>query len=198
MMRECERFLPALFAEASTRLNQSCKGSVEWGGHCVALAPPWERLTVQEAFQRYAPCAAEQAVADGSFDEIMVELIEPELGLSRPVFLCDYPSELASLARLSMTKPRVAERFELYIAGLEIANGFSELVDPAEQRKRFMKECEIMRQKSLQVALPERFLDDLAGLGETAGTALGFDRIVMVFLGESSIDRVLPFICEEL
>ena len=198
MMRECETFLPALFAEASARLNHHYKGTLEWRGQCVALMPPWERLTVQEAFQRYAPCAVEQAVADGLFDQILVELIEPELGLSRPTFLYDYPAELASLARLSMAQPNVAERFELYIAGLEIANGFSELVDPAEQRRRFAKECEIMRQNNLQVALPERFLDDLAGLGETAGTAMGFDRILMLFLGETSIDKVLPFIYEEL
>lgn len=198
MMRECEAFIPAIFAESSSRLQQPYTGLVQWQEHRIALAPPWERLTVQDAFRRHAPCTVEQALADEAFDEILVELIEPNLGVSRPTFLYDYPAELASLARLSAKQPAVAERFELYIAGLEIANGFSELIDPVEQRHRFAKEHELMRQNKLTVAMPERFLAELAGLGETAGTALGFDRLVMLFLGESSIDKVLPFIYEDL
>ena len=198
MMRECEAFIPALFAEASVRLQQPYTGMVQWQEYRIALAAPWERLTVQEAFYRHASCPVADALADGSFDEILVELVEPHLGLNRPVFLYEYPAELASLARLSEEQPGVAERFELYIAGMEIANGFSELIDPVEQRRRFEKEREIMRQNKLTVTMPERFLADLAGLGETAGTALGFDRLVMLFLGEASIDKVLPFIYEDL
>src|SRR5690606_19763847 len=100
--------------------------------------------------------------------------------------------ELASLARRKADEPTVAERFELYIAGIELANGFSELIDPAEQRLRFAGE--IRRSQAAgnaYAAMPERFLSDLVNLGETAGVALGLDRLLMLLLGCATVAEVI-------
>ena len=124
--------------------------------------------------------------------------IEPHLGQERPVFLYDYPIELGSLARRSQKDPTVAERFELYIAGVEIANGFSELVDPQEQRHRFLVEMDKLRSAGKDAALPEKFLAELSLVGETAGIALGVDRLCMLLLGSPDIAAATSFIFEEL
>src|SRR6185369_10431108 len=104
------------------------------------LAGPWERLSVRDAFRRYTAVTMESSLAEGTFDELMVAEIEPHLGISRPCFLYDYPAERSALARLKQDDPTVAERFELYMAGVELANAFSELTDPVEQRERFQAE----------------------------------------------------------
>ncbi len=104
------------------------------------LRPPWKRVTVFEAFERYSSVSLDEALASDRFDEITVRAIEPEMGVHRPAFLMDYPASLAALARLKPSDPRFAERFELYIAGVELANGFSELNDEEEQRLRFDQE----------------------------------------------------------
>ena len=127
LMEETEELVAA--AASAPRLS--------YRGLEIELAPPWERLTVAQAFERYADIGVEAALEAGLFDEIMVVRIEPRLGLSRPTFLYDYPASLAALSRLKKEDPGLAERFELYIGGLEIANAFSELIDPAEQRRRF-------------------------------------------------------------
>ena len=134
----------------------------------------------------------------GRDHEVLVTAVEPHLGWERPVFLYDYPVELGSLARRNPNNPRVAERFELYIAGLELANGFSELVDPQEQRHRFSLEIERMQGAGKEAGMPEKFLADLATVGETAGIALGLDRLFMLLMGYSRIAGVMPFIFEEL
>ena len=108
----------------------------------INLASPWERITVQEAFETYAPVTLDEALSQDRFDEILVEYIEPNLGLTKPAFLYDYPARLGALARLKQSDQSVAERFELYIGGLELANGFSELTDAGEQRQRFVEALE--------------------------------------------------------
>jgi lysyl-tRNA synthetase class 2 len=137
-------------------------------------------------------------LAHGSFDEVLVSTVEPHLGQERPVFLYDYPVELGSLARRDPKNPKVAQRFELYIAGLELANGFSELVDPQEQRHRFSLEIERLQAAGKDAVMPEKFLVDLASVGETAGIALGLDRLLMLLMGRTSIGAAMPFIFEEL
>lgn len=168
-------------------------------GRSVELAPPWERITVEEAFRLHADTTPQQALEAGVFDEVMVERIEPQLGLTRPTFIYDYPACCAALARLKPGDPSLAERFELYIGGLEIANAFSELTDPGEQRRRFEAEAaERARAGKVAYPAPERFLDALAEMPESAGIALGLDRLVMVLLDADTIDEVVAFTPEEL
>lgn len=164
------------------------------GARFISLQTPWDRLSVHEAFARYSPVALEQAMAAATFDEILVEYVEPRLGMDRPLFLYDYPVELGSLARRKDRAPQLVERFELYINGIELANGFSELTDSQEQRQRFAQELELMaaerRRRSL---MPERFLQELAGLDRAAGIALGVDRLLMLLMGKNSIGEVVSF-----
>lgn len=165
----------------------------------IDLGGAWERLTVADAFRRFTATTAEAALADGSFDERVAFEVEPRLGLDRPLFLCDYPAPLAALARRKAADPSVAERFELYIAGLELANGFSELTDPQEQRRRFDDEREARRRAGKDpYPVPGPFLSDLARMPEAAGIALGVDRLVMLLAGAESIDEVVAFVPEEL
>ena len=172
---------------------------VSYRGHDIDLAAPWERITVAEAFERYAGVPVGEALDTGEFDRLMVERIEPQLGLTRPTFIYDYPACCAALARLKEGEPGVAERFELYLGGLEIANAFSELVDACEQRTRFAEaaaERGAMGKPPYPVA--EKFLVALEGMREAAGIALGLDRLVMVLLDAGSIDEVVAFTTEEL
>jgi lysyl-tRNA synthetase class 2 len=178
-----------------------------------------ERLSVAEAFERFARidllatiaadgathCGklAEAAVAQGIriaeddnwsdvFSRVLVERIEPRLGLGRPTILHSYPVAEAALARTSRDDPRVAERFEMYLCGVELANGFGELTDPDEQRRRFQAEMdEKARLYGERYPLDEDFLAALAHMPDASGAALGFDRLVMLAAGASSIEQVI-------
>lgn len=174
-------------------------GTLNYQGLTVDLSTPWQRLTVSDAYRRFAPISAGEALAHGRFDEIMGLEIEPNLGTDRPLFLIDYPAEKASLARLKSGDPAWAERFELYIGGIELCNGFSELNDPAEQRRRFEAEQDLMRVAGKPVyPLPEKFLAALADMPPCAGNALGVDRLAMLFCDAAAIDEVVAFVPEEL
>ena len=159
---------------------------------------PYERLRVNEAFNRYSPVSMEQSLQDGRFDEILVEHVEPNLGLKRPLFLYDYPVELGSLARRSDKDERVVERFELYVKGIELANGFSELTDSSEQRQRFKEEFLKLNTIGLNWDMPERFLRELEKIEKAAGIAFGFDRLLMLVMGKEAIGDVVPFSHDEL
>ncbi|MDK9705889.1 MAG: EF-P lysine aminoacylase EpmA [Desulforhopalus sp.] len=160
----------------------------------INLESPWQRLTVAEAFARYSPVSLDQALDTASFDEILTEHVEPRLGLRSPTFLCDYPGQLASLARKCPSDQDIAERFELYIQGVELANGFSELTDQNEQRRRFQEEISAIHTTSGRVAaMPERFLQDLGKLGEAAGIAMGVDRLFMLAKGYKNIAGAVTF-----
>ena len=125
----------------------------------------------------------------------MTHCIQPSLPRDRMVFVYEYPASQASLARLSPRDERVAERFELYIGGVELANGFRELLDAEEQRARFQAELSQRRSRGLQeVPLDERFLSALGqGIPDCSGVALGFDRLVMLAAGKRSLDEVMAF-----
>lgn len=160
----------------------------------INLASPWERIPVQEAFEKYAPVNLPEALSRDRFDEIMVEYIEPNLGIAGPTFLYDYPARMGALARLKKNDPSVAERFELYIGGLELANGFSELTDAREQRQRFTEALTIRAQKGFTAyPMPEKFLSSLNNLPPSAGIALGIDRLAMIFADAANIEDVIPF-----
>jgi len=161
---------------------------------------PWAKISVQEAFLRFSNTSVWGCLEKGIYEEILTEVIEPALTVfSMPVILTDYPAELAALSRLKPGQPELAERFELYLAGLELANGFSELNDAAEQRKRF-EEANQLRIKDGRHALPlpERFLDELDAMPPSAGIAMGIDRLVMLAAGAKSIDEVVAFTPEQL
>ncbi|WP_134681528.1 EF-P lysine aminoacylase EpmA [Paracoccus ravus] len=187
------------------------------GASCNPLAPP-EVMSVAEAFQRHAgidllatcdgaetDAAALRAQAeaqgirlgpdDGWSDmlsRILVEKVEPHLGHGRPVILDRYPAAEAALARRTADDPREAERFELYACGVELANGFGELTDPSEQRRRFLLEMdEKQRVYGERYPLDEDFLDALAFMPPASGCALGFDRLVMLATGAPRIDEIL-------
>jgi len=198
LMRECEALITSLCRLFPQFPGIGLEGRLCWEDSHVSLTPPWERLTVAEAFHRYAGAGVNEVLAHGDFDEVLVTAVEPQLGRERPTFLYDYPVALGSLARRSPYDPQVAERFELYIAGLELANGFSELVDPQEQRSRFSLEIERIQRTGQAASMPEKFLEELASIGETAGIALGLDRLFLLFMGRTHIAEVVPFISEEL
>jgi lysyl-tRNA synthetase class 2 len=156
---------------------------------------------VAQAFQRYAGVDPEEAIGLASTDEerffrLLVDAVEPALEREpRPIFLVDYPAPFASLARLKPGDPRVAERFELYVAGIELCNGFGELTDPGEQRARLLHDqAERARMGKQVYPIDERFLAALAeGMPPSAGNALGVDRLIAVCLGTEQIGVVQSF-----
>jgi len=178
-----------------------------------------ERLTVAEAFTHHASidlmatlsptgegdrgALATQARRSGFdvtesdswadiFSKVLVARVEPMLGLERPTVLFEYPRCEAALARACGHDPRLAERFELYVCGVELANGFGELTDPVEQRARFEGEMdEKQRVYGERYPIDEDFLAALAEMPEASGVALGFDRLVMLATGSRTVDDVL-------
>lgn len=191
------------------------------GGRALDFAPPFERVTVQEAFARWA--GVDLAACDGdarrlgaalrgagldlgrpgdTYDDLFfrafLERIEPRLGLGRPTYVVDWPAPMAALSRLKADDPRFAERFELYAGGLELANGFSELTDAAEQRRRLVEEQQLRARLGRPVyPLDERFLAALPRMPEAGGVALGLDRLLMLLVGARAIEEVLLFPARE-
>ncbi|ATQ70522.1 MULTISPECIES: EF-P lysine aminoacylase EpmA [Methylosinus] len=186
---------------------------VHRGSSVDAFEEP-EAISCREAFDRYAGIdlaaligdrdgLARAAVRDGIrvtpddswsdlFSKILSEKVEPQLGRSRATLLCDYPLSEAALARPKAQDPRFAERFELFACGVELANGFGELTDPIEQRRRFEEQME-ERQRIYGERYPidADFLAALAQMPPASGVALGFDRLVMLATGAERIEQVL-------
>jgi lysyl-tRNA synthetase class 2 len=193
LMEECEALVQAV--AASIGLGER----IVFHNHQIDLREPWERISVEESFRRYAKTSMKDALEHNLFDEIMVQDIEPRLGIGKPTFIYDYPAQRGALARLKREDQTVAERFELYMGGLELANAFSELVDVEEQRRRF--HVENMNRRSMGKSaypIPEKFLAELDGMPPSAGIALGVDRLVMVFCDAATIEEVVAFTPEEL
>jgi lysyl-tRNA synthetase class 2 len=188
------------------------------GQTCDPFREP-EQLSVAEAFARFAgvdllatlsaDCEPDRSrlAADASrvgidvapdddwsdlFSKVLVALVEPRLGIGRPTVLYEYPRCEAALARVAGHDPRVSERFEIYACGVELANGFGELTDAIEQRRRFEYEmAEKERRYGARYPIDDEFLDALRSMPEASGVALGFDRLVMLALGAPSIDHVI-------
>ena len=126
------------------------------------------------------------------FSKLLVEHVEPKLGQGRLTVLFEYPAPEAALARVKPSDPRVAERFEIYACGVELANGFGELTDAAEQRRRFAQAMdEKQRRYGERYPLDEEFLAAVAQMPQASGVALGFDRLVMLASGAVRIDQVV-------
>jgi lysyl-tRNA synthetase class 2 len=191
-----------------------------WRGHSLDLAAPFERVRVADAFARAGvdleACGADagrlraagralgvDAGPDGegfddAFFRIFLHAVEPGLGLPRPVYLTDWPASMAALARVRPDDPRWALRFELYAAGLELANGFAELTDAAEQRRR-LEEERALRVRLGRPAYPldERFLEAVGRMPDAGGVAMGLDRLLMLLTGAERIRDVLLFPAED-
>ena len=211
IMRDCEGLL---------RAAAGPKGAYRWKGIDSDPRQPWEYISVAEAFQRQAgidllattpdpprPDAAglraevrrigvragDADTWEDLFFRVFLERIEPKLGAPAPTILYDYPVSMAALSRVKSDDPRLAERFELYVAGLELANAFGELTDAAEQRKRFLADQRARRARVGEAyPIDEDFLAALEhGMPAAAGIALGVDRLVMLATGAEDIAQVL-------
>jgi lysyl-tRNA synthetase class 2 len=213
LIEDCRALLQAA-AEAAGRRQ------LDWRGAIADPFAPWEELTVAEAFRRHAgvdlmatmpdPAAPDLGLLDRQgraigiaaregdrwedlFFRIFLERIEPRLGLGAPTVLQDYPISMAALARPKPGDGRLADRFELYVAGLELANAFGELTDAAVQRDRFAADMDLKeRLYGERYPIDEDFLAALLhGLPRSSGIALGFDRLVMLATGAERIEDVL-------
>ncbi len=212
LMQDCAALMALAADEAGTR-EFSFRGKT-----ADPFAEP-ERITVAQAFARFAGVDLLASVSEGGetdghalatsaatagvrvagddswediFSRVLVERIEPNLGIGRATILYEYPIAQAALARPKPGDPRVAERFELYACGVELANAFGELTDPAEQRRRFTIEMdEKARLYGERYPLDEDLLDALGDMPAASGAALGFDRLAMLATGASRIDQVL-------
>jgi len=202
LMDECKEMIRYVAGELTSKkaIYMSEKADkelyVEYGSQHISLNAPWQQITVSDAFDKYGSMTMEAADKKGYFDEIMAFEIEPCLGLEVPTFIYDYPASMAALAKLKPSDRRFAERFELYIAGIELANGFSELIDPVEQRERLLNA--IKKRPDRSMPMPEKFIHDLPQMPPTAGIALGVDRLAMLFANTPTIDAVVSFTPEEL
>jgi lysyl-tRNA synthetase class 2 len=161
---------------------------------------PWHHISVQEAFSLFGNVDVLDCLKNGLYEEVLTSTIEPALAhYDSPVILRDYPVELAALARTKPGFPHLAERFELYVGGLELANGFSELTDSTEQRRRFIEANSLRKDAGqTELPLPEPFLEVLDSMPQSAGIALGVDRLVMLTTGARSIDAIVTFTPEDL
>ena len=180
-------------------------GSVRLGTRAIDTRTPFERWTVCEAFERFAAVGEDETLDLAENDEeryfqLMVESVEPGLAaLDHAVFLTDYPASQASLARRRPDDPRVAERFELYVGGIELCNGFGELTDPVEQRARLERDRAERTARKLPVyPIDEKFVSALRHVPPSGGNALGVDRLVALVCGGTEIRRAMAFTVEEL
>lgn len=206
IMTDCESLIKYLVK--SPTLN--------YQNHTIDLSTPWERITTQELFQKYCDIdllenrdfetLKNTAIQKGydvngclDWDDIFFKIflnhIEKNLGFKKPTFVYDYPITQAALAKKSNKEPFFAERFELYIAGIELANAFSELTDADEQRQRLNEEQALRRKLGKTVFdIDEEFLAALESITEpAAGIALGLDRLFMILMNKKSIEEVILF-----
>jgi len=212
----------ALWDDCATmlRLASEAAGRTHWTfrGRSAEIGAGFDHLTLDDAFRthagfplldtcpsgrqdrdallRRAEAAGIRTAPDDTwsdlFSRVLLEKIEPHLGDPRPAILYEYPAPEAALARPVPGRPEVAERFELYVAGVELANGFGELTDADEQRRRLVHEMdEKARLYGERYPLDEDFLAALAHMPPAAGCALGFDRLVMLAAGATSVDQVI-------
>ncbi len=166
---------------------------IQYQNQNIDLTSPWHQITVREAFIKEAGWNPIVESDPFRFDNDLVGKIVPSF-TGQPTVLLDYPAAMASLARLKPGEPEVAERGEVFIAGLEIANAYSELRDRREQERRFQKEIELIQEEPRRKAvMPRQFLEALRYLPECGGIALGMDRLVMLLCDANSIDDVMAF-----
>jgi len=221
LMRDCEALVEvaarAVGSWPAVGVPASRAGGAE--GTALRLDGPFARTTVRGLMREHAGIevgggetaaemrrlagqagsrVADDAAWDDAFYQVFLDRVEPHLGLSRPTFVLDWPRPLAALARCKPGDDLTVERFELYAGGLELANAFGELVEPAEQRERFEAELETRKSRGQEVyPIDEKLLAALHHLPPTSGIALGFDRLLMLVTGASTIRDVMAFAHDE-
>ena len=167
--------------------------TIRYQGQDINLARPWPRTTVSNAFQKSADWDPALHLDPERFDLDLVDKVMPGFSKNRPTVLLDYPAANASMARLKLGDRRVAERAEVFIAGLELANAYTELTDAAELEKRFREVMEETGDSEGHRPMPRRFLKAMADMPACGGIALGVDRLVMLLCDAASIDKVVAF-----
>jgi lysyl-tRNA synthetase class 2 len=223
LMVDCENlvnYLFEIFISKTQNQNLKLKSNLIYQGEKIDLAPPWPRITVKEALRKYARVdldefldfkrAKEIAKKKGYrveettsweqlYHQIFLNEIEPKFPKNEPLILYDYPGVLAALSRLKTTDSRYAERFELYISGLELANGYSELTDWQEQEQRFKNDLAERKRLRMKVfGYDHELIKALKKMPETAGIAIGVDRLIMLFVNAKTIQEVIPFPAAEI
>ena len=166
---------------------------LRYQGKEIQIIVKWDRISVTDAFKKYAGVQMPENDQE-KFFEIFLNKIEPQLGMKKPVIIFDYPISMAALSKASDVNPKLAERFEVYIGGMELCNAFSELNDPIEQQKR-LEEEKILRQKIGKdiYDIDPKFIAALQiGMPPAGGNALGVDRLIMLLLGVDNIENILP------
>lgn len=209
LMSDCEKLLGTV----ATALHGS--KSFSWRGARMDVSSPFRRLSIRDAFEKYAGVklalgesleelrsAAQRAgcpdiVSSDTWDDVFFKMflrhVEPRIGVHRPDIVFDYPARMAALSRIKSDDPLVCERFELYAGGLELANAFSELTDPVEQRRRFEEDNATRRALGkAELPIDEELLQALNTMPPCAGIALGVDRLMMLLLDEPDIRGVVP------
>lgn len=215
IMRDCQQLMVDLVEVIQPEATLS---AFEFQGRTFDLSGEWPRRSVAELFREFVAVdedvlTSDELVAaarqhnltadnwDDAFNLLFMNFIEPQLQqMNQPVFVYDYPVQQAALAKRKANDPRFAERFELYFAGIELANAFSELTDATEQRQRFESELELRKALGkTEYKLDTDFIDALtAGMPESGGVALGVDRLIMLLANTPSIKQTLLFPIEEV
>ncbi len=166
-------------------------------GQEIDLALPWERITVQEAFSQFANKDLDECITNGVFEEVLCEAVEPHLGMNgRPTALTEYPLACSGLSAQIPGHPDRVERWEVYVAGLELGNACTELAEPQEQTRRFI-ECTRLRSREHRdiYKLDQPFLDAIRlGFPKTAGVAIGLDRLFMLLSDTNDIAKTNAFL----
>lgn len=189
LIKDCEDLINFIASELNL------PSPFPYGGRFLSYGNGLEVITVEEAFLKWAGWNPILQFDPDRLHIDLVDKVESHLGVPRPTILKDYPAYESSLARVKRSNPMVCERFELYWGGLELANGFSELTDPFEQRCRFEKVLSARAAMSLPpLPMPEKFLSSLPSLPPCAGIALGVDRLVMIVTGATEIYDVVAFL----
>lgn len=212
LMKDCEKlinFISKKFFLQYPILN------IQYQKKIIDITPPWPRISVKEAFKKYANIDLDEFLDlekakeiarkksylveketswEQLYHQIFLNEIEPKFSKDKPLILSDYPAPLAALAKLKEKDKRYAERFEFYIGGLELGNGYSELTDPVEQEKRLKADLEERKKTGKKVFDYDRdFVKSLKTMPKTAGIAVGVDRLIMLFTDAKTIQEVITF-----
>ncbi|MBI5229899.1 MAG: EF-P lysine aminoacylase GenX [Candidatus Magasanikbacteria bacterium] len=221
LMVDCENLVCALHRAVCSANDITPDDWLTYQGIKINLSAPWKKLSVKDAWNTYARLNLDELLtlermaeavraegltvtADDEFDDLFFKIflthIEPQFPKDAPIILYDYPIQLAALSRPCQADPRYAERFELYIGGIEIANAYSELIDPAEQQRRFEADQARRRQLDKKAYIIDTdFLDAIReGLPPSAGISVGVDRLVMLLTDAAEIDDVIYFPASDL
>jgi lysyl-tRNA synthetase class 2 len=207
VMKDTEQLVARLtggrvtLAQTQTQTQTQAQMQAHSVTRTISTTPPFTRMTVAEAYEKFANVSRDEMLRlaendEDTFYRLLVDTVEPALAaLDHAVFITEYPTTQASLARRKPGDPRVAERFELYVAGVELCNGFGELTDPKEQRARFLHDQDERRTRGLPVyPIDEKFLEALErGMPESGGNAIGLDRLVALACGTTDIAEVIAF-----